>query len=534
MALEEGKKRIPFYGMLILGEARVGKTSLYRQLVGKVFRDDLKSTEGIDNNIVALVDERNIVGWQENNISGHAFANAAGEKTLELMPKKLDTETTLPSQEALLKAIRDIEKYLKSCLPARIYLSILNYDGTSKPHPQEVPRTTRTQQPQQHFVYPSIVQQPPASPPKKKMKQEVSQVPHQPRSTPAEVKKEEPERVITPPPQERQPQEEIDQSRPSTPESTMEDTDEAKQVLEEDLASEMDTEVTNKQDTVGITHRDGDIIAGIVKGRVKNISKEKISLVTLDFAGQPEYRPMHHCFITRRACYLVVFKLSDMAKHMKRVKNSKNQKISDANNPHDQYPDGNPWEAFRYWIHSIHAHIFPPEKEGKEEINKSRRIILVGTHRENVEPKDLKDIDEFLAERIGEDNRCLNHVTTVKKKLEKKLGSEFPTNYYIPVENSWDAKCKQDYLSESGTKMVQIVIDSMTDLPFLKEEYPIKWLKFKERIEVTAASTPVLTIEALKNVAAASRIHDEEQQKLAIKFLHDSGKLICLGMCINT
>ena len=35
---------------------------------------------------------------------------------------------------------------------------------------------------------------------------------------------------------------------------------------------------------------------------------------TLDFAGQKLYRPMHHCFITQHAFYIVVFNLEDFVK----------------------------------------------------------------------------------------------------------------------------------------------------------------------------------------------------------------------------
>ena len=45
---------------------------------------------------------------------------------------------------------------------------------------------------------------------------------------------------------------------------------------------------------------------------------------TLDFAGQKLYRPMHHCFITRRAMYIVVFNLQVLVKDL----NEKVQHVS--------------------------------------------------------------------------------------------------------------------------------------------------------------------------------------------------------------
>ena len=513
-ALAEGRKKIPYCGLLILGESRVGKTSLYRQFVGKKHRKDLESTEGIDNNTVdALVDERNIVDWQENNISGNAFAKAAGEKTRELMPPKSESEDSLPIQKDLLQSIKQIEQYLKSHLASRIYKSILAYDGTSKLHQPEIPL----------HAYPELspfVPHPDQTP--EKHPQETKQVPpvHQERrsSTPVEVKRKEPEPVTPIPEQRHQQLEETEQSKSPTPERSMEVTEEPEQMPEKEPSNDNDThdETPSSQgkDGVGISHQDGSIIAGIVKRGEKMKSEEKLTLVTLDFAGQPEYHSMHHCFISRRACYLVVFKLPDMVKHIQ-----------------EGATDGhNSWEEFCYWIHSIHAHIYPPSEEEKKKMNQFRRIILVGTHRDDVKPEDLEKVDGFLKNKIEHDKRCVNHVITMKEKL----GDNFATNYYIPVENSIDFKNTEDYRSESGTKSVQYIIDQMPEmLPFLQEEYPIKWLKFKERIEVRASSTPVLTVQEMIDEANRSRIYDEEQQKNAIKFLHDSGKIICLGKCID-
>ena len=58
--LKKGKKKIPRCNLLILGEERVGKTSLYRLLVRKDFDQHLQPTRGIDGNVVDIVDERSI------------------------------------------------------------------------------------------------------------------------------------------------------------------------------------------------------------------------------------------------------------------------------------------------------------------------------------------------------------------------------------------------------------------------------------------------------------------------------------------
>ena len=52
-ALRDGKSKIPHVKMVILGEARHGKTSLLRLLENEKFISDSKSTEGIETDLVS-------------------------------------------------------------------------------------------------------------------------------------------------------------------------------------------------------------------------------------------------------------------------------------------------------------------------------------------------------------------------------------------------------------------------------------------------------------------------------------------------
>lgn len=69
-ALRKGKQKIPRCNLLILGEERTGKTSLYRLLVGKGFNPDQDSTRGIDNTVVETVDVRHVASdtWEEKTM----------------------------------------------------------------------------------------------------------------------------------------------------------------------------------------------------------------------------------------------------------------------------------------------------------------------------------------------------------------------------------------------------------------------------------------------------------------------------------
>ncbi len=126
-----------------------------------------------------------------------------------------------------------------------------------------------------------------------------------------------------------------------------------------------------------------------MRKRVVDSKNPSLVLNTLDFAGQKLYRPMHHCFISRRALYIVVFKIPDMLMEASRKKSL---------------------EEVRYWIHSIHSHIYSPEKDMKGEDKKINRVFLVGTHRGDHTDQDLKKIDKLIKKELYFDDRCCNHL----------------------------------------------------------------------------------------------------------------------------
>ena len=68
-------------------------------------------------------------------------------------------------------------------------------------------------------------------------------------------------------------------------------------------------------------------------------------------------------------------------------------------------------------------------------------------------------------------------------------------------------------------------------LPFLHELHPIKWLKFEQDLKdfSSTRNPPIAKIEEVKTIAVDSKITDEDMQNLALRFFHDTGKIIYLG-----
>ena len=119
--------------------------------------------------------------------------------------------------------------------------------------------------------------------------------------------------------------------------------------------------------------------------------------------------------------------------------------------------------------------------------------------------------------------RCINHICLI--------GGSSNYRYFIPVENSIDFyNWGEAYLKESGTKLVKDTIIAISKtLPHINEVYPFKWLRFEELLKQQRKLTPVMKIKEIKKLSIKSGITVEEQRNLALKFFHETGKIICLS-----
>ena len=81
--------------MLILGREEVGKTSLFRQLIGKPFLKDMERTQGIDNESIGTFERRNVHTAEEQwAVKGDVeqseqFGNALAGEFMGRLPEKV-------------------------------------------------------------------------------------------------------------------------------------------------------------------------------------------------------------------------------------------------------------------------------------------------------------------------------------------------------------------------------------------------------------------------------------------------------------
>ena len=494
-ALRDGKDTIPRCGLLFLGQERKGKTSLYKLLVGKDFDPNQDSTLGIDNNEVSTVDPREVtIEWSEKS-KGDQFKE---RENLHASAIIRVSEIKLPDQPKVGKRfqdrteedlLREIDRVIAKIAKLKIRESLLKSQQSHSVRPVES-KSRRELYASRPLVSPMVSGE--KSTPSLAIK------------PPAERPKPKPD--IVPVPDRRLPN--LAKPNPPSPPRSQ-----YKAPLED---KKRNPSPPIPQLTSGSSLSDVKSISKALKEPKVRSSKPCLRLNVLDFAGQKNYRPMHHCFITRRAMYLVVFNLQDMRKYVLSLK----QKGSTSNS------SPSPIEEIRYWLHSIHAHIYPPDPKGKIIPDpcdqRHRRVILVGTHqnpdsgKSALSDSDLDMINDFFKEKVLKDRRCVDHLHI----------SSTTNRCFVAVENSLRGEVS------GGPSLQKDLAEVASKLDFLEDEYPISWLRLERKLMHMQDSSDFMcfTEERIISIAESKGVNSETLgPKDALEFFHDTGKIILLS-----
>ena len=497
-ALRKGKKRIPRCNLLVLGEQRVGKTSLIRLLTGKNFILELDPTHGIDNHVVETVDMRAIstVEWKEVKQEDQARENddllvtGVVEEMGPLQPlsqqkqgaKKADKHV---SEEGLLGLLRTIDQIFSEM------------ERKQRPEPEtEYKFFSQFVPPPQHYTHFQ---------------------PHVPREVPHQAH-------MRPLPQPRPPTaasiQKDDKPAISRPEPKPDKATEPPfkaRVVESHKApvQAADSSTEPKETQIQVDRRLSRRYIQSINRELKSTSRSKkeptLHLNTYDFAGQKEYRPMHHCFITRRSIYLVVFNLQNLIASGQEGGRSESL------------------EEIRYWLNSIHAHIY----SGSDD-EKMKRVFLVGTHMSPKNPEQGKQITEEELERIHQLLEDTFYNEDHHNRFTNHLQFPGPNNrIFAAIENSYDGP---DERKTSGAEALQQKLTETSKcLEFLKEEYPLLWLRFEAQLmrmreeKQQGKISQVVKLPEVKRCAQRCGIMDQDEINLALQFFHDTGTITCLG-----
>ena len=456
-ALREGKMKIPRCNLLVLGEECVGKTSLIRLLTGKEFERNLNRTRGIDDHVV---DTRAIstLTWKEveqQNQEGEnddLFVTGLVREMGPLEPFNQQKQRTKKTEEVVSKnkLLSDIDE---------IFSVMEHVQKPIIPSSHAAPRSHQD----------AAVQQ---------------QAHNQPLHLPK------------PPTMPKEDRPVINAGDPK-PNNATEASPESRET-----EVDIETQETLRQEGIKLNRKQIQLIDERLKSQDKK--EPTLHLKTYDFAGQDVYRPMHHCFITRRSLYLVVFNLQKLVA-------SEQEKCKSL-------------EKIRYWLNSIHAHIYTEPDD-----NEMKRVFLVGTHRSPKDREDGRQITKDELEKIHEllldtfythdtHSRYVNHLQFLGDRI------------FAAIENSCDGRGERE--TSGAEALQQALTQTSKDLKFLEEEYPLLWLRFEAKLIQMREEEKTSQVVKLSDVIKCAQqcgILDLEQIYLALNFFHDTGTIIWLS-----
>ena len=474
-ALRKGKTRIPRCNLLVLGEKRVGKTSLIRNLTGQPFKDDLFPTRGIENEFVDVVEQRmtSTKCW------------------------KMTTRTEQSSKLVVHTAAQVLNDEQEPHNKQQAHIS----ESDLKAELNRVKRNLTEQRKR-----PSHTQHQHSSQPKRK-KYAPPMVEDDSMSNATKVKV---RTSVSPPPQRSQVQIEATSSM-KRPSSQNKGSDTATSIPAAKKRRPIDTPPVSRQ-----------LHLAAIKERKQ---EPDLHFNILDFAGQQLYRPMHHCFIVRRAIYLVVFNLKKVLEAL-------------------QNGDRSSIDEIAYWLNSIHIHIHKASPKPRKE---SKPVFLVGTHKYLLSSSDLMRVHNELKKLFYEKNdRIVNdlHLVEVnvcniftpiensdeeRRKSGLHLVDAKPCEIYTPIENSEEDR------ERSGIIVLQEELRSTSKiLPFIKEVYPNVWLQLEDALIRMREKTSVVSLNEVKDIADKDYGIQAKELDAALDFFHDTGTIIFLSELIQS
>ncbi|KAK3748908.1 hypothetical protein QZH41_012440, partial [Actinostola sp. cb2023] len=247
--------------------------------------------------------------------------------------------------------------------------------------------------------------------------------------------------------------------------------------------------------------------------RNDRMEDDNYSYITFDFAGQPVYSATHPVFFSSKAIYILVYSLED--------------KLDDQANPIfkqgcyekklvDRCPMTN-MDHIEFWLSFVQSASVQQELGGSLNTNKDMNlrhfqpVFLVGTH----------------ADKPFDNDNPANLAQKVLHRLEGKANadSQCLVRKIYTVNNRVSGSGQED---EDVKKLRDDILEEVEKLPYINEDIPIRWLRFKSELSslVKSSKKRYLSLVEAKEIASKCTINGEDEFDTLLSYLHDLKSII--------
>ncbi|XP_072027841.1 uncharacterized protein [Amphiura filiformis] len=509
-AAKEGKKEIRSIRLMLVGQERVGKTSLVKAFMRDKFESEEEITDGVDASKCCSVAFANPSVWKplQRDRKEHikqldqkhdwGVAHAAAS---QLDPTLADESTPLPAEEKDDLQAKDPETLASPPLGPE---DSQNSPEQSKQESDKEKEATgngaatpdllgkKGDSKQESAVLKSDEKEMPKK--KTVLKQLMSRGKgffHKKSSTPAEVNKTSVEAAVTKqeggaiPARITKPIEEL--AKISKPEEG---------VIPERISKPMEQLAKTSDQKRQPKEQPDEIPESIRKAKKQH---NDLEITFWDFAGQDLYYTTHQVFFNRRAVFALVFDMSKKLEESCEVQDFSSKEET------SRFHDFNGEDFIKFWLQSIYTYAAQDSADDKG----YPPIFIIGTHK-----RDSPVEEEAVKRKIFD--------ILKEKKYEKYVRRQFHF-----LENDPTKKQPSDEEAFKATKVA--VAKAAMNAPHMKEKYPIKWLQFHKAVIESCDNTPYMKLDETRELAAECDITDESQFTTMLGLYHDLGTIIWFG-----
>ena len=215
---------------------------------------------------------------------------------------------------------------------------------------------------------------------------------------------------------------------------------------------------------------------------------EFLNYKLLDFVGNREYYSYHHLFFRPEALHIIVFNLSEFANEYFRGMGTQIQRL-------------------QFWMKSICSRV---------PLSDYTQIMLVGTHRENLNNNCIKILNDHLKKFLSE------------KYCAKVMENDVDRLIFFPVENTLGNK--DNGIKELQSKIMCIASEQQKRI-IIEHNIPLQWILIQDvimKLKVNSDDMFCVTVDELQRMIMEDFVLRDKCRlsKDMLKYFHKIGLII--------